>query len=367
MFGLDRLTSSPILPTSTFRQAFSESRPGVAAIDALPESAARSAADVGVRTPLTLQRRGVDHIRIRRIEDDVGESGVGVDVLDVLPRASAVGGSEQSAISARSPQRTAAATKTICGFVGLTITRPMCSDFLRPMFVHVFAAVLRLVDAIAPRRAALVVRFAVPTQMMSGLLGATAMSPIEADPSMIEYRLPGRSSICGLPHAARCRRNVEEFTQSAAYLGLRPFGNGEVDDASARDRRPDRAPRQLGQSCGVGVEDYRCRFGFRSLGRSSGRKTREQYGREARARCRCSISYRSGRWDNLYPYSSALLRDWRPTVVRYFGDGNVTSTEVAISTRAAKASSIVAERRMVAQTLRRPVLVGRVSSSTRPE
>src|SRR5207237_9016081 len=74
------------------RQSLCESRPRIAGIDALPDSAAGTATDVGVWPSLTLERRGVNHVGVRGIEDYVGEPGVRVDVLDVLPGASAIRG-----------------------------------------------------------------------------------------------------------------------------------------------------------------------------------------------------------------------------------------------------------------------------------
>src|SRR6185437_14084373 len=80
-----------------FGQAFSKLRPRIAAVDAFPDAAAGTTADIGVWTTLTLQRRGVDNVGIPRIEDDVGEAGVRVDALYVLPALAAVRRSEQPA------------------------------------------------------------------------------------------------------------------------------------------------------------------------------------------------------------------------------------------------------------------------------
>ena len=87
----------------SFGQSFGEPRPCISSVGALPDATARPAADVSVRPPLTLQRCGVNRVGIRGIEDDVGESGVLVDVFDVLPRLATVGGAKQSTITTRAP------------------------------------------------------------------------------------------------------------------------------------------------------------------------------------------------------------------------------------------------------------------------
>src|SRR2546423_15351704 len=75
----------------------------------------------------------------------------------------------------------AAATKTMLALFGLTTMRPMCSDFLRPMFVHVFPPFSDLYTPSPHDELRWLFASPVPTQTMSGLLGATAMSPMEAE------------------------------------------------------------------------------------------------------------------------------------------------------------------------------------------
>src|SRR2546423_11018148 len=82
-----------------------------------------------------------------------------VDVLDVLPRAAAVGRSEQPTITARSPQWAGC-----CHEYDFRVrwVNDHSADVFRLFQAHVrprLSTVLGLVYSIAPRRAALVVRF----------------------------------------------------------------------------------------------------------------------------------------------------------------------------------------------------------------
>jgi hypothetical protein len=49
---------------------------------------------------------GIDHIRIARIERDIGDAGIDTDLEYGFPCSAAVGCLEQSAISATRPERT---------------------------------------------------------------------------------------------------------------------------------------------------------------------------------------------------------------------------------------------------------------------
>src|ERR1700730_18521338 len=95
------------------------------------------------------------------------------------------------------------------------------------------ADVLRLFHSIAPRRAALIVRFAGADPDDVRIARRNRDVSDGSRGLMIEDRLPRSSAIRSLPHATRGGRDVEELAQSSADLGLRPFRHREVYDASA--------------------------------------------------------------------------------------------------------------------------------------
>ena len=189
----------------------------------------------------------LDHIGIGRIEDDVRESRVLIDVLDILPRSAAVGGAIESALAAGIPERAGSRHEH-----DLRIGRmdDDAADVLRFPETHVrpaFAAVLGLVDAVAPGCAALIV---VLTRSYPDDLGIAWRNCDVADRRralVIEDRLPGGAAVDGFPDTARCRRNVEQLAEPLTDLGCGPLGDREVDDAPARNRRSYRSPRQLGE------------------------------------------------------------------------------------------------------------------------
>ena len=80
-------------------------RPAHAGIGALPQAAARPAAVEAEGGSPPLIGRGVEHVRIRRIDGDVGGTGVVVDLQRARPGRAAVGGPVDAAIAARSPDR----------------------------------------------------------------------------------------------------------------------------------------------------------------------------------------------------------------------------------------------------------------------
>ncbi len=93
-------------PARTF-----ELGPGVAAVGRFPQRAAGTSAVVSPPGAAPLKRRRVEDFRIRRIDGDVVEAGIGIDVLRLLPGLAAVDRFVQAAIGigaeqmARPPRR----------------------------------------------------------------------------------------------------------------------------------------------------------------------------------------------------------------------------------------------------------------------
>ena len=125
------------------------------------------------------------------------------------------------------------------------------------------SGVLGLVDSVAPRRAALIVVLSRSHPQDVGTARRHCDVTDRRRALMIEDRLPRRTTIRRLPDATRGRRDIEQFAEPLPDLRFRSLGNGEVDDTTARHRRPNRSPRQLGESRRVGVEGDRRGLGHR--------------------------------------------------------------------------------------------------------
>ena len=126
----------------------------------LVDAGVRSAAVESPAGAAALIRGREEHLRIRRVHDQVHGTGVLVDGEDVLPRDAAVGGLEDAALLVGAPQP---AERGDVDDVGILRVDDDPADVLRLAQPHVLpglAAVGRLVDAVAPRRALAVVRFA---------------------------------------------------------------------------------------------------------------------------------------------------------------------------------------------------------------
>src|SRR5439155_1135566 len=106
----------------------------------------------------TLKRSGVYDVWISRIHRNIGDTCVFADFENVRPGFPAIIGSEQSALTAIGPERT---NRRDVHDVWICRVDYDATDVLGGFESHVrprLAAVLGLVDSVAPRGAALVVR-----------------------------------------------------------------------------------------------------------------------------------------------------------------------------------------------------------------
>src|SRR5689334_24327152 len=147
------------------------------------------------------------------------------------------------------------------------------------------AAVLGLVDAIAPGCAALIVVF---TGADPKDLRITRRDGDVADRCgslMIEDWLPGRAAVRCLPHSTRCRRDVEKLTESLSDLRRSSLWNREINHSTTRDRRSNWSPRQFRETRRVGVEGCGSSLGdWCRLRVKRRRNRREEDDRERRSR-----------------------------------------------------------------------------------
>ena len=132
-------------------------RPALAAVNRFPQTAAGTAAIHAARRPPPLIRRRVQNLVVRRVHHQIVRAGVVVDLHHLLPALSAVGRLVDSALAAGAPQ--AAGGGDEHDVVVARIDHDAV-DVARRRQPHVrprLAAVGRLVDAVAPRRALAVV------------------------------------------------------------------------------------------------------------------------------------------------------------------------------------------------------------------
>src|SRR4029077_5366836 len=118
------------------------------------------------------------------------------------------------------------------------------------------SAIFRLVDAISPRRATLVIRLARADPYDVGIARRYGDIADRCGSLVIEDGLPGRSAVRRLPHAAGGRRHVEELAEKLPDLRLWPLGNRERYDAATRYGWADRAPWQFGETRRISIEYY---------------------------------------------------------------------------------------------------------------
>ncbi len=222
-------------------------RPRVAAVGRLPDAAARAAAVHAARGAAPLVGGCVDDLAVRRVHRQIVRSGVVVDLQHLLPGLAAVGGLVDAALTARSPQ---AARRRDEDDVVVARVDGDAMDVLGGPEAHVdvgLAPVGRLVDAVAPRGALAVVRFAGahPHQVGVRLRDGDVANRHQA--LILELGRERRAGVRGLPDTAVGGAHVED--------GRIRLVDGKVRDAAGHRRRADlaemeRVERPAGRGCG---------------------------------------------------------------------------------------------------------------------
>ncbi len=220
-------------PERALGDAALEARPRLAAVGRLEDAAAGPAAvHAAGRAPALIHRR-VQDLAVGRVHHDVVGAGVVVALQHLLPGLAAVERPVHAALAAGAPQ--AAGGRHEHDVVVARVDGDAV-DVAGGAETHVgvgLAAVGRLVDAVAPRRALAVVRLARahPDEVRVALRDGHVADRHE--PLVLELRLERRAVVPGLPHAAVRRRHVVDG-------GIR-LVDGDVRDAARHRRRPDRA------------------------------------------------------------------------------------------------------------------------------
>jgi hypothetical protein len=248
------------------RQAFGHALPGVAAVLAAPEARAVAEAHGGVvaveAVAAALVGHRVDDGRILGIDADVDAARVLVDEQHALPRGAAIERSIQAALVVRAPEPTEGGDEHPVGVAG--VDRDV-ADLERLLEAHAgpgLAAVLRLVDAVAPAHRVARVLLAGPDPDHVRIARGHRDRADREAAFVLEQRLPARAAVVGPPHPAAGRRDEDRRGIAGREV--------EVRDPPAHVGRADRAPRHGGGGArrggdlrsgegGVALPDERCR------------------------------------------------------------------------------------------------------------
>ena len=220
-------------PERSVEDAALQLRPGLAAVGRLEDAAAGAAAVEAALRPPPLIHRRVEDLAVRRIDRDFVRAGVVVDLERLLPGLAAVGRLEDAALAAWSPQAAGRRDKD-----DIVVARVDDDAVDEPGVAEAevgegLAAVSRLVDAVAPRHALTIARFA------------------GADPDEIRVRLRDRD-VANRERALILHQGFERgavvdgFPQAAVrrpdvVVGGIGFVDREVGDTAGHRRRSDRA------------------------------------------------------------------------------------------------------------------------------
>ena len=257
--------------------------PGPAGIAALVNARVRPAAVEPISGAAPRIRRRDEHLRIGGIHDQVGGAGVLVDGEDVLPGDAAVGGLEDAALFVGAPQP---AHRRHVDDVGVLRVDDDAADVLRVAQAHVLpglAAVDRLVDAVTPRGALAIVRFAGAHPHDVGI-GRVDGDVADRHRGLgVEHVLPRVATIDRLQQTAGRRRRIEDRGVGLVHR--------EVRDAPAHEDGPDvPAGDAVEDRVWYLREDSRCRKhdsqeedGATSEHKHLGRKNRKAVWRRARS------------------------------------------------------------------------------------
>src|SRR5581483_3861249 len=186
-----------------------QSRPGLAGVEGLPDSAARTAAIVSPGFALALIRSGVKDFAVDRVHHDVGEASVLINELDVVPGLAAISRFVNAAIFVRSEQ---VAHRSYVNNIGIFRISDDASDRLDVLQTHVcegLSAISRFVDSIANCRALSVIGFAAANPNDIRIRLKYSNVAYGRNWIFLKHRFPGRSIVCGFPDTAGSKTHIE--------------------------------------------------------------------------------------------------------------------------------------------------------------
>ena len=227
------------LPHVAGGQADRQLAPGLAGVGGLVDARVGTAAHERRDGTPALVGRGVDDVRVRRVELDAGDAGVLVDLERDRPGGAAIRRLVEPAFAAGRPERPFGGD---VDDVRVARVDEDARDVLGLAQTHVrprLAAVQALVDAVADAdvAAADVLTRADPDRVRVGRVERDAADRVGG--LAVEDRRPRRAGVLRLPHAARADGHVPDV----ALLRV----DGDVADAARHDGRPDVAEGQARQ------------------------------------------------------------------------------------------------------------------------
>ena len=244
-------------------KAFRELSPGGAAVFRLVDPPFGAARDLEPGVPPSLPGRGVDDVRVSRVEDHVADPGVVRNVEDMLPVGAPVGRLVEAAIAAGPPQRSLRGDPD-----GLAVARVEgdLADVFRLVEPHVLErspGVAAPPDAVpvGHRPLAVVLAGSQPDDVRVGRIDHYRRGGIHR--VVLEDRLPGGTAVRGLKSVSGGDRHVP----GGRVVRI----DGHVGDPPGTRRGPDTAEFQAGEEV---LGDGR---GFAFLGK---RNRREQQCRD---------------------------------------------------------------------------------------
>ena len=231
-------------------QALLDPSPTVATVRRLENSRVGAAGEQRPDVAPPLVRRGVHHVRVRRIELHVGDTRVLVDLQDRDPRLAAIGRLVHAPLPAGRPQRAFGGNQHD---VSVPRIDEDLSDVFRPFEPHPLprpSGVAAAIHSVSPAEvpAAHVLAGPDPYDVRVGWVEGHDTDRIGR--LFIEHGLPRRAGVGCLPQPARAHCDVPR----AAIPGI----DGDVGDAAAHEGRTDAAKREPT----YGLRD---RFLFRGL------------------------------------------------------------------------------------------------------
>ena len=190
------------------RQSGFQFVPGRACVGRLVNRALRSAINHREHVPPSLVRRRIKNVGIRRIEIDIRHARVLADRQNGFPGFSAVGRLIEPAVSPRPPKRTF--SRDIHHLAVARINHDLANvfRFLQPQIFPALAAVVRPVNSVAVRNAALAVAFSRPHPHHGRIVRIERDPPDRIRSFVVENRSPGGAVVHRLPYSTRCHADI---------------------------------------------------------------------------------------------------------------------------------------------------------------
>ena len=221
----------PDTPHIAAGEATPELCPGRAAIRGTVNTTLTAAPNVGIDVASALPAGGIHDVRILRIDEEVGDTGVFRNGEHVLPCLAAIRGAVETALAAGTPKR------TLCGNpdgVRVAWVDDDFPDVFAGLEAHVLpgtATIFRLVDAIPPANTALGIVLTAADPDDIGAFWVDGDGPDGVRRFVIKDRRESRAVVGCLPDAAAGCADIP-----GGFVG---WVDGDGNDAATGDRRAD--------------------------------------------------------------------------------------------------------------------------------